>query len=58
MWCAGANKELKHCRPKACVIALNRDRNRGSVLSMRYLRLMMHDSQTTQELGVQRDDHR
>lgn len=29
-----------------------------SALSLRHLRLMVHDSQTTQELGVKRDNDR
>jgi len=39
-------------------IKLLRTEKRSNALSMRHLRLMVHDSQTTQELGVQSDDDR
>jgi hypothetical protein len=49
-------RESQDCRAKPAMIAQHVMRE--NTLSMRHLRLTVHDSQTTKELGVERDDNR
>jgi len=49
-------RESQNCRAKPAMVAQHRDARQH--LSMRHLRLTVHDSQTTQELGIERDDDR